>query len=103
MDLSRATPNLVSDPEVRAEGWWQSQRRLPVVIYWSLHAACLLAIYTGGTRFEVGLCLGLFWIRLFGITAGYHRYFSHKSFKTSRIFQLVLAVRGGAAVQKGPL
>jgi stearoyl-CoA desaturase (Delta-9 desaturase) len=38
-----------------------------------------------------------------GITAGFHRYFSHRSFKTSRPFQFLLAAAGCAALQKGPL
>jgi stearoyl-CoA desaturase (Delta-9 desaturase) len=42
-------------------------------------------------------------VRLFGITAGYHRYFAHRSFRTGRAFQLVLAVLGTSAAQKGPL
>ena len=48
-------------------------------------------------------CLGLFLIRKFGITGGYHRYFSHRSFKTSRWFQFVLAFLGGMSAQKGAL
>jgi stearoyl-CoA desaturase (delta-9 desaturase) len=40
---------------------------------------------------------------MFAITAGYHRYFSHRSFRTGRVFQLVLAVLGASAAQKGPL
>jgi stearoyl-CoA desaturase (delta-9 desaturase) len=40
---------------------------------------------------------------MFAITAGYHRYFSHRAFKTSRAFQLVLAVIGTASMQNGPL
>lgn len=51
----------------------------------------------------VALCLGMYYVRMFGITAGYHRYFSHKSFHTSRIFGFVLAWLGAAALQKGPL
>ena len=73
------------------------------MIYWAIHAGCLAAFFTGVGAFEIALCLGLFWARLFGITAGYHRYFSHKAFKTSRAFQFFLAVLGCAAVQKGPL
>jgi len=42
-------------------------------------------------------------LRMFAITAGYHRYFSHRAFRTSRAFQLVLAVLGATATQKGPL
>jgi stearoyl-CoA desaturase (delta-9 desaturase) len=40
---------------------------------------------------------------MFGITAGYHRYFSHRAYKTSRAFQFVLAWLGSTAFQKGPL
>ena len=40
---------------------------------------------------------------MFGITGGYHRYFSHKSYKTSRFFQFILAILGNLAFQKGPL
>jgi stearoyl-CoA desaturase (delta-9 desaturase) len=38
-----------------------------------------------------------------GITVGFHRYFSHRSFKTPRWFQFMLACAGCAALQKGPL
>ena len=92
-----------SPSEVRAAGWWQEQTTLSVSIYWAVHALCLLAFWVGVSAIDIALCLGLFWLRLFGITGGYHRYFSHKSFKTSRAFQFVLAVLGVAAVQKGPL
>jgi len=43
---------------------------LPAFIYWGIHASCLLAFYTGVGTFEIALCLGLFWARLFGITGG---------------------------------
>ena len=49
------------------------------------------------------LCAVTFWGRMFFITAGYHRYFSHRAYKTSRAVQLVLAFGGGTAAQKGPL
>lgn len=42
-------------------------------------------------------------VRMWAITAGYHRYFSHRSFKTSRGFQFLLAFLGTLAVQKGVL
>jgi len=40
---------------------------------------------------------------MFGITAGYHRYFSHKSYQTGRVFQFALAWLGAMSVQKGAL
>jgi stearoyl-CoA desaturase (delta-9 desaturase) len=49
------------------------------------------------------LCFALYVIRMFGITAGYHRYFSHRSYRTSRLFQFVLAWIGCSALQRGPL
>jgi stearoyl-CoA desaturase (delta-9 desaturase) len=51
----------------------------------------------------VVLALVMFWGRMFCITAGYHRYFSHRAYKTSRVFQFLLAFGGTAAAQKGPL
>jgi fatty-acid desaturase len=51
----------------------------------------------------LALAAATYAVRMFAITAGYHRYFSHRSFRTSRAFQLVLAVLGASAAQKGPL
>jgi len=49
-----------------------------------MHIACLLAVWTGVSAVAVVVCLTLYVVRMFGITAGYHRYFSHRSYKTSR-------------------
>ena len=49
------------------------------------------------------LAVALYLARMFGITAGYHRYFAHRAYRTSRGFQLVLAVLGASSAQKGPL
>jgi stearoyl-CoA desaturase (delta-9 desaturase) len=51
----------------------------------------------------LALAAALYAVRMFAITAGYHRYFSHRAYRTSRAFQLLLAVLGTTAVQKGPL
>ncbi|HWO01648.1 MAG TPA: acyl-CoA desaturase [Blastocatellia bacterium] len=69
----------------------------------SMHLACLLAIQTGVSVVAVAVCLALYGLRMFGITAGYHRYFSHRSYKTSRAFQFVVGWLGAMAAQKGPL
>lgn len=49
------------------------------------------------------LCLGSYALRMFAITAGYHRYFAHRSYKANRAFQFFMAVLGSTAVQKGVL
>lgn len=68
-----------------------------------IHAVCLTAFWTGVSVPALIACLVLYWIRMFGITAGYHRYFSHASFKTSRAFQFILGLLGATALQRGPL
>src|SRR6185436_7862259 len=68
-----------------------------------MHLACLLTIWTGVSFAAVVVCLALYGVRMFAITAGYHRYFSHRSYKTSRSFQFVLGWLGTMAAQKGPL
>jgi stearoyl-CoA desaturase (Delta-9 desaturase) len=75
-------------------------KKSPFVLF---HLACLAVFFVPITWTAVGLCLALHVIRMFGITAGYHRYFSHRAYKTSRWFQFVMAWTGCAALQKGPL
>lgn len=43
----------------------------------------------------------LYWIRMFGVTAGYHRYFAHRTFKTSRFFAFCLAWLAQSSAQRG--
>ena len=52
---------------------------------------------------EVVLCLSLYYVRMFFITAGYHRYFAHRSYKMGRVMQFLMAVGGSLATQKGVL
>src|SRR5215469_5723651 len=68
-----------------------------------VHLACLGAIWTGVTWTALALCVGLYWLRIFGIGAGYHRYFSHRAFATSRAFQFVLALLSQSTAQKSVL
>lgn len=69
----------------------------------ALHLACLSVLAVGISWVAVGVTLVTFFARVFGLTAFYHRYFSHRAFKTSRWFQFVGAFLGGAAGQRGPL
>jgi len=69
----------------------------------ALHAACLLVFFCGVSPAALAACVLLYIARIFAITAGFHRYFSHRTFKTSRLFQFCLAWLGTAATQKGPL
>jgi stearoyl-CoA desaturase (delta-9 desaturase) len=69
----------------------------------AVHAGCLLVLVTGAPADAVAVGIASYLLRGLGISAGYHRYFSHRSFRTSRAFQFVLALLGTLAVQKGVL
>jgi hypothetical protein len=69
----------------------------------AMHLACGLAWWTGVSVWALMACALLYLVRMFGLTAGYHRYFSHGSYKTGRLFQFALAWLGCSAAQKGPL
>ncbi|SKA79900.1 stearoyl-CoA desaturase (delta-9 desaturase) [Prosthecobacter debontii] len=73
------------------------------ILFFGIHALALAAFFVKPDLTAILLCVGLFLLRKFGITGGYHRYFSHRSFKTSRWFQYVLAWLGGMSAQKGAL
>jgi stearoyl-CoA desaturase (delta-9 desaturase) len=75
-------------------------RCIPFVV---LHAGCLGVFLVGWSWFAVAVAVALYFARMFAITGFYHRYFSHKSFQTSRPVQFVFAVLGASAVQRGPL
>ena len=85
------------------EGWWGRLQILPRLVYWGIHAACLLGFWYTPSWGNLLLLAATFWIRMFAITGGYHRYFAHKAYKTSRAFQFGLAVLGATATQKGVL
>ena len=68
-----------------------------------VHVSCLAAFWTGVTWQALALCVGLYWLRIFAIGAGYHRYFSHRSFSTSRVFQFVLAFLAQTTAQNSVL
>ncbi len=68
-----------------------------------LHACCLAAFWLGVTWRAMALGAVLHWVRIFAIGAGYHRYFSHRAFVTSRAFQLALAFLAQSSAQSSVL
>ncbi|MEZ5323970.1 MAG: acyl-CoA desaturase [Verrucomicrobiales bacterium] len=76
------------------------RRATPYIL---LHIGCLAVFWTGWSWFAVAAAAFLYFIRMFAITAFYHRYFSHKAFRTSRAAQFVFAVMGNSSMQRGPL
>jgi stearoyl-CoA desaturase (Delta-9 desaturase) len=74
-----------------------------MVPYLFLHAGCLLLFWVGWSWFAVGVAALLYVIRMFAVTAFYHRYFSHRAFRTSRFLQFCFAILGNTSMQRGPL
>ncbi len=68
-----------------------------------IHLGCFAAVWTGVTWRAVAVALMLYVLRIFAIGAGYHRYFAHRAFSTSRIGQFALAFLAQTSAQRGIL
>jgi stearoyl-CoA desaturase (delta-9 desaturase) len=69
----------------------------------AFHLLCALAVFTGVSWKLALVAVASYALRMFGVTAGYHRYFSHRAFKTGRVFQFLLAWLAQMSAQKGAL
>ncbi|MCE9624968.1 MAG: acyl-CoA desaturase [Deltaproteobacteria bacterium] len=67
------------------------------------HLLPLAAIWTGVHLRDVIICWVLLVVRMFFITAGYHRYFAHRSYKLGRAMQFIMAFGAMTSSQKGVL
>lgn len=76
---------------------------LRVLPFIGLHLGCLAAFWTGTSTTALTVAAALYALRMFAITGFYHRYFSHKAFRASRLMQFVFALCGASAAQRGPL
>jgi stearoyl-CoA desaturase (delta-9 desaturase) len=76
---------------------------LRVLPFIALHLACLGVFWVGVSPIALAVAIALYALRMFAITGFYHRYFSHKAFRTTRAMQFCFAVLGAASVQRGPL
>ncbi|WP_348674769.1 fatty acid desaturase [uncultured Abyssibacter sp.] len=89
-----------ADSATRSE---RESLRPSIIPFIGLHIACLGILWTGFTVESVVLCAILYVIRVFGITAGYHRLLAHRSFKAGRVTQFLIVLAGSMSLQRGPL
>lgn len=75
-------------------------RVLPFVL---VHVSVIAVLWVGVSWIAALTAVVLYCVRMWGITAFYHRYFSHRAFKTSRLFQFIGAFLGAMSAQRGPL
>ena len=77
---------------------------LRVIPFIGMHLVALVGVWwVGFSWFALWTAVALYALRMFAITGFYHRYFSHKTFKTSRPLQFLFALIGASSVQRGPL
>jgi stearoyl-CoA desaturase (delta-9 desaturase) len=122
MPLDHAPPDMSTPPPASAplvrilRLWFDSSAAPPpdeadadridwmrVVPFLLLHLGCAAVIWVGVSPVALLVAGLLYAVRMFAITGFYHRYFSHRSFRTSRGLQFVFALIGAASVQRGPL
>jgi stearoyl-CoA desaturase (delta-9 desaturase) len=68
-----------------------------------MHVSCAAVVWVGWSWTAVLVAIVAYFVRMFAITGFYHRYFSHRTFKTHRVTQLLFAILGNSAAQRGPL
>jgi len=82
----------------------RKQYNLVTMVPFVLLHACVLFVFAVPFKFGlIGWLVGSYYLRMFGVTAGYHRYFSHRSFKLNRFWQFALACLAQSSGQKGVL
>ena len=96
--MQSTTTSPLTEPEPDRVRW------IDTIPYWSVHVAAVVGVVLLGFSWTgVAIAAVSYGVRMFGITAGYHRYFSHRTFKTSRVGQVGFALLGVISTQKGPL
>ncbi len=90
-------------PIDKAEADERRIRFIRIVPILSIHLLCLGVIVVGWSPVAVAVAVALFFVRMFCITGFYHRYFSHRTFRTHRLTQFVFAFIGASAAQRGPI
>ena len=94
---SEANVDSMAAGDVKKVDWFR------IIPFIALHGMCLGVFWVGWSPIAVWIAIILYFIRMFAITGFYHRYFSHKSFKTNRFWQFIFAVIGNSSSQRGPI
>jgi stearoyl-CoA desaturase (Delta-9 desaturase) len=95
-----ATPTEEPKPQPRRRHRYERLGWIPFLLS---HLVMLGAFWSGVTWQAVVVCAVLYWGRMLAVTGAYHRYFSHRTYETSRAFQFVLGLWAASTIQRGPL
>lgn len=90
--------------KAQSQPWHRIYFNMITMMYWAVHVAAIVGVIMLGWSWSgLALAIGLYYARMFFVTGVYHRYFSHRTYKTSRLMQFLLALGTTTTVQKGPL
>lgn len=98
-----ADPASATSPEARGGGGDATVDWARIVPFLLMHLVCLGVFWVGYSAIAVTVAILLYFLRMFAITAFYHRYFSHRSYRTSRTAQFLFGLLGASAAQRGPI
>ncbi|HVT04290.1 MAG TPA: fatty acid desaturase [Thermoanaerobaculia bacterium] len=93
--------SIIAEPVVIRES--RRVRPLAAFGFALVHVAALGVFYLGFSWKGVVLCILSYYLRMFAITAGFHRYFSHRTYRLNRFWQFCMAFLGETSAQKGVL
>jgi len=105
-DTAQRTPSLTAELQsMRSKGLgaWIRGFQPSTALFWGVHVAAVIMAIAFFSWWGVLVAIGCYFVRMVIVTAAYHRYFSHRAFKTSRAFQFLLAVGAQSSAQKGVL
>lgn len=74
-----------------------------VLLFALLHLAVAAVFFFPVTPILLCWLVATYCLRMFGVTAGYHRYFSHRSYRLGRIGQFLMGFLAQTSGQKGVL
>ncbi len=91
-------------PRGAKPGFWRTYFNVLTIPYWGVHVLAITGVIAlGWSWWGLALAAAVYLPKMFFVTGAYHRYFAHRSYKTSRWFQFVLALGATLTTQKGPL
>jgi stearoyl-CoA desaturase (delta-9 desaturase) len=103
MDLLRISEQPFPVRQGKRARSWRDYELAGMTPFILLHVLAVVGIVLGASWQAWVLCVALYWVRMFFVTGAYHRYFSHRTYKTSRWMQFVLAFMAETTAQRGAL
>jgi stearoyl-CoA desaturase (delta-9 desaturase) len=103
MDFLRVSDQPLPARPGRLARTWRDYELVAVLPFLAIHVLGVLGVVLGASWQAWVLCIALYWVRMFFVTGAYHRYFSHRTYKTSRWMQFILAFMAETTAQRGAL